>query len=429
MNILLIGSGGRESALAWKISQSPLLNKLYVAPGNPGTAEIAENINISVSDFNGIEKIVIDKEIDLVVVGPENPLIDGISDHLLNAKGHKIPLVLGPKADGARLEGSKDFAKQFMERYNIPTAKYKTFTGDTYNQAVEFLKTLKAPYVLKADGPAAGKGVIIEQDFDKACAELKEMFDGKFGKSSASVVIEEFLSGIELSVFVLTDGRGGYVILPEAKDYKRIGENDQGLNTGGMGSVSPVPFADNIFMDKVENQIIRPTINGLLRENIDYKGFIFFGLINVNNNPFVIEYNVRMGDPETESVMMRINSDLVELMRSAAAGSLSGKKCLIDSRTAATVMLVAGGYPEKYEKGKIISGIENVKNSQVFHAGTASKNNNIVSDGGRVICVTALGSDINSALNTALDDANKINFDGAYHRRDIGKDLLKFTIK
>jgi len=429
MNVLLIGSGGRESALAWKISQSQYLTKLFVAPGNPGIANFATNLDIKVSDFDGIIKAIKDNQIDLVVVGPEVPLIDGITDRIIAEKDIKIPLVIGPKKDGAQLEGSKDFAKQFMVRHNIPTAKYKTFNADTYNDAVEFLKTLKAPYVLKADGPAAGKGVIIENNFDTACKELKEMFDGKFGKSSAEVVIEEFLSGIELSVFVLTDGRGGYVILPEAKDYKRIGENDEGLNTGGMGSVSPVPFADKEFMQKVEDKIIRPTIHGLLVDNIEYKGFIFFGLINVEGEPYVIEYNVRMGDPETESVMMRIDSDLLELMRSAAAGTLAGKDIKIKPETAATVVLVSGGYPGDYKKGLEISGCDKVTDAQVFHAGTKIKDNKLVTDGGRVIAVTALGNDINSALATALEDANKITFDGVYHRRDIGKDLLKYVKK
>ena len=423
MNVLLIGSGGRESALAWKIAQSPKLTKLYAAPGNPGIADIAQNLNIKVSDFDGIAKAVKDNDISLVVVGPEVPLIDGLADFLRSMDN--APLVCGPTKDGAMLEGSKDFAKQFMVRHNIPTARYQTFSGDTYNQAVDFLKTLQPPYVLKADGPAAGKGVIIESDFQVACNELKEMFSGKFGKSSAEVVIEEFLSGIELSVFVLTDGHGGYVTLPEAKDYKRIGENDEGLNTGGMGSVSPVPFADEEFRQKIDNRIIKPTIDGLLAEKIDYRGFIFFGLINVKGDPYVIEYNVRMGDPETESVMLRIDGDLLDLMEAAAKGDLQGKTINFNPKTAATVMLVSGGYPGDYEKGKEINGCDTVKTSQVFHAGTKMKDGKLVTDGGRVIAVTALGDDISLALAAALQDANKITFDGAYHRRDIGKDLLR----
>lgn len=427
MNVLLIGSGGRESALAWKISQSPLLTKLFAAPGNPGIAGIAQNLNLKVSDFEGIAKAVKDNDISLVVVGPEVPLIDGLADFLRSVPNP--PLVCGPVKAGAVLEGSKDFAKQFMVRHNIPTARYKTFCGDTYGQAVDFLKTLQPPYVLKADGPAAGKGVIIENNFQTACDELKEMFSGKFGKSSAEVVIEEFLSGIELSVFVLTDGHGGYITLPEAKDYKRIGENDEGLNTGGMGSVSPVPFADKEFREKIDSRIIKPTIDGLIAENIDYRGFIFFGLINCGGDPYVIEYNVRMGDPETESVMLRIDGDLLDIMEAAAKGDLSGKSIKFNPQTAATVMLVSGGYPGDYEKGKEITGCENVTNSQVFHAGTKMKDGKLVTDGGRVIAVTALGDDISLALAAALQDANKITFEGAYHRRDIGKDLIKFGCK
>ncbi|MBR4441257.1 MAG: phosphoribosylamine--glycine ligase [Bacteroidales bacterium] len=426
MNILLIGSGGRESALAWKISQSRQSNNLFVAPGNPGTANIAKNVNIKVSDFDAIEKFVDESKIDLVVVGPEVPLIDGLADRLLAMNGNK-PLVLGPKKDGAQLEGSKDFAKQFMMRHNIPTAKYKTFNGNTYAQAVDFLKTLQPPYVLKADGPAAGKGVIIESDFNIACNELKEMFSGKFGKSSAEVVIEEFLSGIELSVFVLTDGHGGYTILPEAKDYKRIGEGDTGLNTGGMGSISPVPFADKVFMKKIESRIIKPTIDGLIKENIDYRGFIFFGLINVNGEPYVIEYNVRMGDPETESVMLRVDGDFLDLLVAAAQGNLNGKQCQINPLTAATVVLASGGYPEDYKKGFVINGLDNVKDSIIFHAGTKEKDGAIVTDGGRVLTVSSLGSSIPDALQKSLDGIAKLSFEGAYHRRDIGKDLLKYV--
>ncbi len=425
MNVLLIGSGGRECALAWKISQSPLLTKLYAAPGNPGIAEYAENLDIKVSDFDSIIKAIDQKQIDIVVVGPEIPLIDGLTDKI-NQHSPKT-LVVGPKKDGAQLEGSKDFAKQFMVKYNIPTAKYKTFSKDTYNQAVEFLQTLSSPYVLKADGPAAGKGVIIENDFNIACQELKEMFDGKFGESSSEVVIEEFLSGIELSVFVLTDGQGGYVILPEAKDYKRIGENDSGPNTGGMGSVSPVIFADNVFMQKVEDKIIKPTINGLLSEKIDYRGFIFFGLINVLGEPYVIEYNVRMGDPETQSVMLRIDSDLLELMKYAALGELKGKGIEISSKAAATVVLASGGYPDSYKKGLEISGIENVSGSTVFHAGTKLKDGKLLTDGGRVLTVSSLGKDFSEALEKSLLQIKKISFENAYYRRDIGKDLLKLA--
>ncbi|MBQ9215005.1 MAG: phosphoribosylamine--glycine ligase [Bacteroidales bacterium] len=425
MNVLLIGSGGRECALAWKISQSPLLTKLYAAPGNPGIAEYAENLDIKVSDFDSIIKAIDQKQIDIVVVGPEIPLIDGLTDKI-NQHSPKT-LVVGPKKDGAQLEGSKDFAKQFMVKYNIPTAKYKTFSKDTYNQAVEFLQTLSSPYVLKADGPAAGKGVIIENDFNIACQELKEMFDGKFGESSSEVVIEEFLSGIELSVFVLTDGQGGYVILPEAKDYKRIGENDSGPNTGGMGSVSPVIFADNVFMQKVEDKIIKPTINGLLSEKIDYRGFIFFGLINVLGEPYVIEYNVRMGDPETQSVMLRIDSDLLELMKYAALGELKGKGIEISSKAAATVVLASGGYPDSYKKGLEISGIENVSGSTIFHAGTKLKDGKLLTDGGRVLTVSSLGKDFSEALEKSLLQIKKISFENAYYRRDIGKDLLKLA--
>lgn len=425
MNVLLIGSGGRESALAWKISQSPLLKKLYAAPGNPGIKNIAENLPVKVSDFEAIVSTIKEKQIDLVVVGPEIPLIDGLTDKILSESPKT--LVVGPKKDGAQLEGSKDFAKQFMFRHNIPTAKYKTFKKETYSQAVDFLKTLNPPYVLKADGPAAGKGVIIENDFSIACKELEEMFSGKFGKSSSEVVIEEFLSGIELSVFVLTDGNGGYVILPEAKDYKRIGENDEGLNTGGMGSISPVPFAKQEFMKKIEEKIIKPTINGLLEEKIDYKGFIFFGLINVEGEPFVIEYNVRMGDPETESVMLRIDSDLLQLMKFAAEGNLKGQKIEISKKTAATVVLASGGYPEAYKKGLEISGLDKVCGAEVFHAGTKLLGEKLVTDGGRVLTVSSLGSDINSALEKSLTEIKKISFQDSYFRRDIGKDLLKYV--
>ena len=423
MNVLLIGSGGRESALAWKIAQSLKLTKLYAAPGNPGIADIAQNLNIKVSDFDGIAKAVRDYDINLVVVGPEVPLIDGLADFLRSMDN--APLVCGPTKDGAMLEGSKDFAKQFMVRHNIPTARYQTFSGDTYNQAVDFLKTLQPPYVLKADGPAAGKGVIIESDFQVACNELKEMFSGKFGKSSAEVVIEEFLSGIELSVFVLTDGHGGYVTLPEAKDYKRIGENDEGLNTGGMGSVSPVPFADEEFRQKIDTRIIKPTIDGLLAEKIDYRGFIFFGLINVKGDPYVIEYNVRMGDPETEAVMTRIVSDFADLLYACADGCLNQVHYAKSPKTAVTVMLVSGGYPEAYQKGKVMTGFDRLKDCVAFHAGTAfNSDGQVVTAGGRVIAVTAHGDNILEAREKAYQNVEKIKFEGENHRHDIGLDLI-----
>lgn len=426
MNVLLLGSGGRESAMAWKIARSSKLDNLYLVPGNPGTASFAHNLNIKLSDFEAIKQSVKDYQIDLVVVGPEQPLVCGIVDFLQSQTDIKIPLIVGPSKEGARLEGSKDFAKQFMMRHDIPTAAYQTFTKQTLNDAKAFLKTLRAPYVLKADGLAAGKGVIIEPDYYVACSVLEEMFNGKFGNASESVVIEEFLSGIELSVFVLTDGRGGYVILPEAKDYKRIGEHDTGLNTGGMGSISPVPFADKVFMDKVETRIICPTVRGLMHDNIEYKGFIFFGLINVDNEPFVIEYNVRMGDPETESVMPRIKSDFLELLFDCGRGALQGKTCEFEDQTAATVMIVSGGYPEDYKKGIEITGVDKVENAFTFHAGTKiNSENKLVTDGGRVIAVTAMGSDIPSALQVAVRGVEKIKFNGAYHRRDIGLDLMK----
>lgn len=426
MNVLVLGSGGRESALAWKISQSSLLENLYVAPGNPGIAKFATNLDCKLNDFEKIKQIIVEKQIGLVVVGSEQPLVDGVVDFIESQKDIKIPLVVGPKKYGAQLEGSKDFAKQFMIRHNIPTAKYKTFCKETFSEACDFLKTLTPPYVLKADGLAAGKGVIIEPNYDVACNELKQMFDGKFGSASAEVVIEEFLSGIELSVFVLTDGRGGYVILPEAKDYKRIGEGDTGLNTGGMGSISPVAFANKEFMQKVEENIIKPTVRGLQLDNIEYKGFIFFGLINCDGEPKVIEYNVRMGDPETQSVMCRIKSDFLQLLIDAGTGNLMGKTCEFDPNYAATVVIVSGGYPEDYQKGKVISGLDDVKDAIVFHAGTKFEGENIVSWGGRVLAVTAMGPEIKSALAKSVEGVSKINFENAYHRRDIGLDLQKY---
>lgn len=421
-NILLLGSGGREHALAWKLKQSEKLNRLFIAPGNAGTAQLGENVSLEVTDFEGIKRFVTKNDIDMVVVGPEDPLVRGIYNFLRDDAITQHVAVIGPSKEAAQLEGSKDFAKRFMAQHNIPTARYKSISKDSINEGFHFLETLTAPYVLKADGLAAGKGVLILSDLQEAKDKLSKMLGGMFGAASQTVVIEEFLSGIECSVFVLTDGKS-YVLLPEAKDYKRVGEGDTGLNTGGMGAISPVAFADEVFMKKVEERVIQPTIAGLRHDGLDYKGFIFFGLISVDGEPMVIEYNVRLGDPETEVVLPRLTSDLVDLFQAVADGTLNGCDVQFDSRFATTVMLVSGGYPEAYEKGKKITGLNSVSDSLVFHAGTACANSGVVTSGGRVLAVTSYGDSMRDALDVSYKNAERIQFDGKYFRKDIGFDL------
>ncbi|MEA1898948.1 MAG: phosphoribosylamine--glycine ligase [Bacteroidota bacterium] len=422
MNVLILGSGGREHALSWKISQSPLLKKLFIAPGNAGTGLHGQNVILDISDFDIVGSFAIKENINMIIVGPEDPLVKGIHDYFLADKKYKNIKVAGPAKQAAMLEGSKEFAKKFMQDNNIPTAAFKSFGKNSYKEACQFLKTMSPPYVLKADGLAAGKGVLILDNYENACDELSEMFAGKFGAAGNRVVIEEFLEGTELSVFVLTDGNS-YVLLPEAKDYKRIGEGDTGLNTGGMGAISPVPFADSTFMQKVESRIIQPTMDGIRKAGMNYKGFIFFGLINVIGDPFVIEYNVRMGDPEAEVVIPRIQSDLLDLFSGVCDGNLDRKKLKLDGRTVSTVMLVSGGYPGSYEKDKLITGHNNVKKSIVFHAGTKMESEQIYTNGGRVMALSSYGNNMKEALGKSFDSAGKIQFDGVYFRKDIGFDL------
>ena len=423
MNVLILGAGGREHTLAWKLSQSPKLTKLFVAPGNAGTATVATNIPIGVNDFESIKKMALSESIDLVVVGPEDPLVNGIHDFFLNDIVLKHIPVIGPQKAAAELEGSKEFAKEFMMRHNIPTAGYQSFTADNLEEGYSFLETLNPPYVLKADGLAAGKGVVILQDLNEAKEELRAMLiDAKFGGASTTVVIEEFLDGIELSVFVLTDSKG-YKVLPTAKDYKRIGEGDKGLNTGGMGAISPVPFADKALMDKIHDQVVKPTVEGLKKDNLPYKGFIFIGLIKVGDDPKVIEYNVRLGDPETEVVIPRIKNDLLEVFQAVAEERLDAIDLQLDNRTASTVMLVSGGYPEAYEKGKEITGYNDVQDSLLFHAGTQLKDGKVVTNGGRVMAVTSFGDNFNEALKKSYQNIEKLHFDKMNYRKDIGFDL------
>ena len=427
MNILILGSGGREHTFAWKISQSNLCNQLFVAPGNSGTSQLATNIDISVNDFQAIKELVLAQSIDMVVVGPEDPLVQGVHDFFLNDNSLKHVMVIGPEAKAAQLEGSKEFAKEFLIRHNIPTAAYNSFTKDSVEKGLTFLESLKPPYVLKADGLAAGKGVLILNDLDEAKTELRQMLVGaKFGEASTKVVIEEFLDGIELSCFVLTDGKD-YKILPTAKDYKRIGEGDTGLNTGGMGAISPVPFVDDVLMKKIEERIVKPTIKGLKKDDLPYKGFVFIGLIMVGNDPFVIEYNVRMGDPETEVVLPLLKNDLAEIFQAIGNGTLKDIKIDIDERSAVTVMLVSGGYPETYEKGKEITGIETVSDSLVFHAGAKNDNGKIVTSGGRVMAITSLGKNYKEALKKSYQNIEKLHFDKMNYRKDLGFDLNQFN--
>jgi len=423
MNVLILGSGGREHAFAWKIAKSSSCNKLFIAPGNAGTAQVGTNIDIGVNDFESIKEFVISEKVDLVLVGPEDPLVNGIYDYFKADEYLKNISLIGPSKEGAKLEGSKEFAKEFMIRHDIPTAKYQSFTKDNLEEGYAFLESLDTPYVLKADGLAAGKGVLILDDLQEAKDELKAMVaDAKFGNASSTVVIEEFLDGIELSVFVLTDGNS-YKILPSAKDYKRIGEGDTGLNTGGMGAISPVPFADRFYIEKVEREIVKPTVEGLIKDGITYKGFIFIGIINVKGQPKVIEYNVRMGDPETEVVIPRIKSDLLNLLKGIDDGTFSERDLNITEEVATTVMLVSGGYPEAYEKGKEIKGVESVEESIVFHAGTKMENETLKTNGGRVIALTSFGENIENALTKSFESAEKISFNGKYYRKDIGFDL------